>query len=167
MSHSTGKYRKKQLDIILRHWDHDTVIDSYYTSTFLGHACATDSVNCFDECIESHLGYNTLIQLAMDGPNVNWAAFDALQKKLQKGNGYQLINIGSCGLHQLHNAFRAGMVETGWDITHSLSAMYTLFNDVPARRDDFESATKTNVYPLQVCSHRWVENIRYVKGQLT
>ena len=124
---------------------------SYYTSTFLGHACATDLVNCFDECIESHLGYNTLIQLAMDGPNVNWAAFDALQKKLEKGNGYQLINIGSekgngyqlinigsCGLHQLHNAFRAGMVETGWDIIHSLSAMYTLFNDVPARRDDFD-----------------------------
>lgn len=119
------------------------MVDSYFTSTFLGHACATDLVHCFDECVESHLGYNTLIQLAMDGPNVNWAAFDALQKKLEKENTYQLINIGSCGLHQLHNAFRAGMVETGWDITDSLSAMYTLFNYVPARRDDFESATQS------------------------
>ncbi|KAL3855228.1 hypothetical protein ACJMK2_014448 [Sinanodonta woodiana] len=60
----------------------------------------------------------------------------------------------------MHNAFRAEISKTGWDISHKLSALYMLWDDVPARRDDYESVTKQNVYPLPFCAHRWVENVK-------
>ena len=92
----------------------------------------------------------------MDGPNVNWSVFDKLQAKLQEDTGKSLLDIGSCGLHTVHNA---AVSETGWGLTSKLSVLYTLFEDVPARREDYESGTKQNLYPLAVCAHHWVENI--------
>ena len=103
----------------------------------------------------------------MDGPNVIWSAFDKLHKKVETENNFQSINIGSCGLQKLHNAFRAGMCETGWDISHQLSSLYYLFDETPARRDDFERVTDSSVYPLRFCSDRWVENGKVCERALT
>ena len=38
--------------------------------------------------------------------------------------------------------------------------MYKIFEDAPKRREKYEEITlaKTSDYPLQFCSHRWVEN---------
>ena len=89
----------------------------------------------------------------MDGPNVNWATFDRLQKKLQLEYSSKLLNVGSCGIHTVHNAFKAAFSKTGWDLSHKLSALHTLWDETPARREDFESATKQNLYPLPFCAH--------------
>jgi len=152
--------QQKQLDIIVRHWDDNSVQSSYYTSEFLGHACAVDLVHSFENTVETKLGFANLVQLAMDGPNVNWSTFDKLQKKLEKEHKHQLLNIGSCGLHQLHNALKAGVEVAGWDLSHSMSAMHKLFDNVPARREDYETDTETDLYALSVCSHRWCENVK-------
>lgn len=53
---------------------------------------------------------------------------------LMKPSGVQLICIGSCGLHTLHNALKCGF--TAWQLDKLLRAMYTLFHNVPARRED-------------------------------
>ena len=158
--------QKKQMDLILRNWDGNIVQSHYYTSDFLGHACATDIIHSFEKKVESRIGLVNLIQLSMDGPNVNWSAFDKLQHKVETQNHCQLINIGSCGLHQLHNAFRAGLMCSGWDIGHKMSALHTLFADVPARREDYESITKSSIYPLSFCNHRWVENVKVCERAL-
>lgn len=52
------------------------------------------------------------------------------------------------------------MSETKWDIGYKLYCLHTLFANVPARRDDFEKSSKTDVFPLPFCSPRWVENVR-------
>ena len=91
----------------------------------------------------------------MDGPNVNLATFDRLQKKLQLEYSSKLLNVGSCGIHTVHNAFKAAFSKTGWDLSHKLSALHTLWDETPARREDFESATKRNLYPLPFCAHQW------------
>jgi hypothetical protein len=57
-----------------------------------------------------------IIQVSMDGPNVNWSFFEKLQVKIEKDFSNKLIDVGSCGLHILHNAFKAGISETKWDI---------------------------------------------------
>ena len=147
--------QKQQLDIIVSHWDYNIVQSSYCTSEFLGDACAVDLVHSFENTVETKIGFANLVQLVMDGPNVNWSTFDKLQKRLEKEHRHQLLNIGSCGLHQLHNALKAGVEVTGWDLSHSMSAMHKLFDDVPARREDYETATETDLYALPVCSHRW------------
>ncbi|XP_027140125.1 uncharacterized protein LOC113746890 [Larimichthys crocea] len=95
----------------------------------------------------------------MDGPNVNWKAFSLLQKEMQKQVDRSLLNIGSCGLHILHNSFREGCKTTGWDIEHTLSSLYWLFHDCPARHEDFVTATGCSTVMLKFCKHRWLENV--------
>lgn len=127
--------QKKQLDILLRFWEHDRVESRYYTSDFLGHAAAIDLVKSFAANVENKIGFRHLIQISMDGPNVNWATFDRLQKKLQLEYSSKLLNVGSCGIHIVHNAFKAAISKTGWDLSHKLSALHT-WDETPARRED-------------------------------
>jgi hypothetical protein len=53
-----------------------------------------------------------------------------------------LINIGSCGLHVIHNSFKTGAAASGWDISSVLRSLYYLFKDAPARREDYAKITK-------------------------
>lgn len=39
----------------------------------------------------------------------------------------------------------------------------TVFHNTPARREDFSTLTKTSVFPLPFCGHRWIENLPIVK----
>ena len=151
----------KQLDLLVRFWDHDSVQTRYLTSIFMGHATANDLLQAVCHGIRD-IGYSTLCQLSMDGPNVNWSFFTKFDKTIETEHGTQLLNVGSCGLHTLHNAFKAGCLSTKWEVTDFLTALYILFDDVPARREDYEEVTDGvsggSLYPKRFCSHRWLEN---------
>ena len=83
--------------------------------------------------------------------------------------GKGLLNVGSCGLHQLHNAFKGAFASSttsskklqgcDWNMGHFLTALDALFTDCPARRADYDSINEgtTVVYPKNVCTHRWLE----------
>ncbi|KAK0143227.1 hypothetical protein N1851_018653 [Merluccius polli] len=148
----------KQLDVHVRLWDGPEVKTKYIGSEFLGHSTAKDVVEKLNHFL-SELGTRNLIQLSMDGPNVNWKVYDTLQQQVQIDAGKSLVNIGSCGLHILHNAFRNGCKATGWDIEHGLSCLYWLFHDSPARHEDFVTATGCSKTMLKFCKHRWVKNV--------
>jgi hypothetical protein len=78
-----------------------------------------------------------------------------------------LIDVGSCGLQILHNAFKAGISETKWDIGYRLSCLHTLFDNVPARREDFIQVSESAcLFPLPFCSHRWLENVKVCQRAL-
>ncbi|TKS66114.1 hypothetical protein D9C73_000170 [Collichthys lucidus] len=101
----------------------------------------------------------------MDGPNVNFRFLELLQSDLKEMyGGAQLVAVGSCGLHTLHNAFKAGF--SMWQMEKLLRAMHTLFNNVPARREDYVTVTKSSVFPLAFCGHRWLENLPVVQRAL-
>lgn len=102
----------------------------------------------------------------MDGPNVNWALFKLLSEDLQKASEKKFVDIGSCGLHTMHNAFRAGLASTGWELGHFFSSLSWLFKDTPARREDFTSLTGSSDFPLEHCQHRWVENVEVAERAL-
>ncbi|KAK0059329.1 LIM homeobox Lhx6 [Biomphalaria pfeifferi] len=59
----------------------------------------------------------------------------------------------------MHNAFRAGLASTGWELGHFFSSLSWLFKDTPARREDFTALTGSSDFPLEHCQHRWVENV--------
>ncbi|XP_028309552.1 uncharacterized protein LOC114467421 isoform X1 [Gouania willdenowi] len=106
-----------------------------------------------------------LVSISMDGPSVNWKLFDIFQKdQSEQYGGVQLICVGSCGLHTLHNAFKCGF--SAWQLDKLLRAMHTLFHNVPARREDYITITKSSVFPLSFCAHRWVENLPVVERAL-
>ena len=78
---------------------------------------------------------------------INWKFYKQIRTQLQEEYSTSLINIGSCGLHIVHNAFKAGVTASGWIISSFLTSLYYLFNDLPARREDF---TTTTGFPIKV-----------------
>lgn len=148
-----------QMDIHVRFFDEakNEVNTRYFNSGFLGHATANLMVAEFtDKC--STLNLMNMIQLSMDGPNVNWSFYEKLMGELYDDQSRKLVDIGSCGLHIIHNAFRAGFDSIPWDIKSFLCALHRIFHQTPARRDDFMTITDSDIFPLQFCPHRWVEN---------
>ena len=95
--------KQKQLDVHIRFWGDKQVVTEYFTSEFLGHVYA--STIC--ETLEPHLadlGFKQLLQLSMDGPSVNWKVYNDIQAEMdRKHAGLKMLNMGSCGLHVLHN----------------------------------------------------------------
>lgn len=124
--------RKCQLDMQLRFWSNNEVHSRYLTSFFMGHHNA-EQIHDKIEKVCSEIGFQNLIQLSMDGPNVNWKTFSLAQRNIEQQTGRKLLNVGSCGLHTLHNSFRAGCASTNWEIGNALSSLKWLFKDVPAR----------------------------------
>ena len=132
----------------------------YYTSAFLGHGRAIDLFEAIELHVGSKLGYRNLVQVSMDGPNVNLSLFNKLQQEMENVYDLKLLNVGTCGLHTLHNAFKQGFDATGWKVSHFLSSLHTLFDETPARRQDFEEVIGSAVdFALPFCNHRWLENI--------
>ena len=79
------------------------------------------------------MNLSNMIQLSMDGPNVNWSFYQKLMAEVYDDRSRKLIDNGSCGLHVVHNAFRAGFGATGWDLKSVLWALYQIFHETPAR----------------------------------
>lgn len=154
------KSQKKQMDFHVRYWTNDKVITRYLGSVFMGHGKASDLLEHFLKGIEKLMPIiRNMLQVSMDGPNVNWKFFDMLKKQVSDEQGVLLINIGSCGLHVVHNAFKTGAVASSWDISSFLSSLYYLFKDSPARREDFQKVTGSSLMPLKFVAHRWMENV--------
>ncbi|KAL7393201.1 hypothetical protein ABVT39_007828 [Epinephelus coioides] len=156
--------KTKQLDVHVRFWDEGQVHSRYLGSQFMGHSTAQDLLSHLKECMDK-LDLRGLVSLSMDGPSVNWKLFDLFQKEQAKQyGGVQLVCVRSCGLHMLHNAFKCRF--TAWQLDKLLRAMHTLFHNVPTRREDYITVTKSSVFPLSFCAHRWVENLPVVERAL-
>ena len=56
-------------------------------------------------------------QLAMDGPSVNWKLFELICNDLKDQANINLLNVASCGLHQVHGAFQVGAQSCGWEMS--------------------------------------------------
>lgn len=152
--------QRGQMDVYIRFWDNkrSRVTSRYLNSAFLGHATADDLVDHF---LASAKGVNMkrLVQVSMDGPRVNHSFFAKLKDKLASDPDDAIVlDIGTCGLHIVHGAFQTGAKASGFDINHLLTSLYYLFHDSPARREDYSTITKAEVFPKKFCAHRWVEN---------
>ena len=124
-------------------------------------------VGHFNKCVvESKLLVKDMIQISMDGPNVNWKFFEIMRQNLSNDYNCSILNIGSCGLHVVHNSFKAGATASEWSIGSLLSGLYYLFKDSPARREDFVKVTGSSMLPLKFVSHRWLENVPVVDRAL-
>jgi len=70
-----------------------------------------------------------------------------------------LLNLGSCGLHVVHGSFKYGASDTGWELDSLLRSMWYVFENSPARREDYMNISGTEKYPLRFCSTRWLKDI--------
>ena len=153
--------KKQQMDILIRFWNskQNEVSTRYFTSAFLGHARAVDLLQAFNDNILPAF-MKKIIQISMDGSNVNLKFLKDMQQNLSHcHHGKQLIDIGSCGLHVLHNAFKTSIQIVKWKVAEFLRALFNLFNYSPARRSEFTNITKSDQFPKNFCGVRWLENV--------
>lgn len=152
--------KKQQMDFSFRFWNNDAneVNTRYYTSAFLGHCKAADLIRAFSDNIPNEM-MNKVIQISMDGPNVNVKFHKDIEENIIKPeHNKSLINIGTCGLHVVHNAFKKCFQQSQWKVDEFLKGLFYLFEYSPSRREDYVNAGKVNIFPLHFTNVRWVEN---------
>lgn len=139
---STTKQVKKQMDIYIAYWSerHGKVVAFYCDSFFLGHADAERILELILKFIsDSGLRLSRLLQCSIDGPNVNLSFQKKLNAHLALQNLENLIDIGTCSLHVVHNALRKGIAGLDCDVERFVSDIYQWFKMSAARREDFRS----------------------------
>ncbi|CAN7945535.1 unnamed protein product [Ixodes hexagonus] len=157
---------RKQMDVHIRFWNSShKVATRYYTSVFMGHSTAEDIQGKLLSALEP-LPIEKILQISMDGPNVNLKFFKNFQAHLQQTYQVQCVDIGTCGLHTMHNAYRAGITASKWGIDCLLSSLSALFEGSPARREDVSTVTGQETFPLKFVAHRWLENIPVIERAL-
>lgn len=62
---------------------------------------------------------------------------------LKQEENINLLNVGSCGFHVMHNAFSASCGVFS-EVEKTASALYHLFKDLPARKYDYLNIEKKN-----------------------
>ncbi|XP_077511308.1 uncharacterized protein LOC144121784 [Amblyomma americanum] len=160
--------QKEQMDVLIRYWDQTdaTVKTRYLTSCFLGHTCAEDLSVAFRKATEG-IKQMKILQVSMDGPNVNLKFLRSLKEELREAdNSHKILDIGSCGLHIVNGAFKTGHSATHWDLVAFLRGSYNLFKCAPARRADYTRYTGSVVFPLKFCPVRWLENRKVISRAL-
>ena len=97
------------MDIFVRYWNDDrkNLETRYLKSQFLGSARAY----CMREKFENGVGKkinkaNNLLQIASDGPNVNWLFLKRYEEKRCFNELPALLDIGTCDLHTIHGSLK-------------------------------------------------------------
>ena len=96
------KTQSFEMDLLVRYFDEteERVKTRHRDSQFLGHGTSIDLKRNFDETVKD-LNSNKLIQIGMDGPNVNLKLLKMIQTERSENEQHQLIDIGSCGLYTI------------------------------------------------------------------
>lgn len=162
---TTTRQVKKQLDLYISYWSEkwNKINTVYIDSVFLGHANADQIQEVMWKFIdEQNLNIAKLLQLSMDGPNVNLS----LQRKMnanliEKGAG-KLIDIGTCSLHPVHTAFMKGIESLPFDVEQFSNDVFSWFKLSSARREDYREVQSEELletvgeFFLRPVSSRWL-----------
>lgn len=111
------------MDVHIRFWNkkENEVVCRYLTSVFLGHSTALDLTEALEKAINK-LNTKRILQISMDGPNVNHKMLRDFNEQLEDihdPTDPHIINIGSCGLHTMHNSFKNAIKMNDWKIVVS------------------------------------------------
>ena len=131
------KPQRGQMDILIRCWDEDNkkVDTRYFDSSFLDGATATDIQEAFMSGIKE-LDKNNFLQISSDVPNVNLKVLELMAENRKTEELSPLIDIGTYGLHTVHNSLKAGIKSSRWIVGKVMKAMWKLLNEFPARREN-------------------------------
>ena len=80
----------------------------------LGHSAASDILQHFNE-EPRVLNLSKMLQVSMDGPSNNVKCSKELSEYRCEYELNPLIDIGTCGLHIVHGAFKTIAESTSWD----------------------------------------------------
>ena len=113
------------MDICLQFWnkENNQVEDRYWDSMFLGH---TTHQHLLDSVHGSLKVFDMakMVQLLMDGPNINLELLKKLKEQRNDFGSPGLIDFGSYNLY-IHGAFKSSAEASGWNLKKLLKLGYT------------------------------------------
>ena len=80
-----------------------------------------------------------MLQISSDGPNENLEFLELYAEKRDLDELPCLVDLGTCGLHTVHGSLKNGINYLGWNTVKLLKALFKLLDELPARRDIYES----------------------------
>ena len=148
------------MDLVCRYWDEvsDKVTVRYLSSAFMGHASSEDILESFKSALNP-TAIEKIMQIPMDGPNVNWKFLELYNNELRESHQKTLLNLGSCGLHVLHGSLQTCHSAAKRNVNSILRSMYDLLKQSPARRADFIAINPESKFAKTFCQTRWIENV--------
>ena len=140
---TTSSQVKKQMDITLRYWSpkHGEIWTGFYTSLFFGHAEGElVATTMYNKMNEDGLPVGRMATLVRDGPNVNKTIFRKMNQLISDDHPQfpGLLDLGSCTIHTVHNAFGKGIQQFGKEIGQLCMDLHSLFKYSAARHEDFK-----------------------------
>jgi len=93
----------------------------------------------------------------MDQHRIGSSTRDCQRQRVGGSLNAFIVEFGSYGLHVVHGRFKYGASATGWELDSLLRSMWYVFENSPARREDYMNISGTGKYPLRFCSTRWLE----------
>ena len=132
----------------------------------MGHCTSDNLLNHFNSFMKDlNLDYNHLIQVGMDGPNVNLSFEKKLRSIMETTYETSFLNFGSCFLHPVHTASRKGIKKLDFDVDEFFHDIHFFFKHSSAHREDYASLEETTEvaarYALQHSETRWL-SMEYV-----
>ena len=135
---------RKQLDVHIISFNKTTKIveRNYIGSSFLGHGDAETCLKSLLEVLDGLDYVNKMIQIGMDGPNINWKLLSMIKEDQSDRNPQapKVLEIGSFSLHVIHGAFGTAESATDWNLRKFLKNCLSIFKKSPARRSDYLTA---------------------------
>ncbi|KAJ8665677.1 hypothetical protein QAD02_007339 [Eretmocerus hayati] len=120
------------MDMFIRAWNDmkNQAVTKYLGSAFLQHCTALDLLREFQN-ITQNLNYQDAVEIGMGGPNVNFKLLAEFKKTFNDSEDgtYKIFDVGSCGIHTMHNSFKTGFEASGWGVADFLQAKYYLWGE--------------------------------------
>lgn len=149
---------EKEMQVRVMYWsaERNEVCIRHLHSFYIQHAKATDLLEHLHTAMTCHgLSLRNLFSLCSDGPNVNKKVFRLLNAELVELRNIGLIDIGTCNLHVVNNAFHAGLKEFGEQVADLAVAIKYFFKDRSSRAHDYEQCQKIKKVP----KHKFIKHV--------
>ena len=127
---STNRQVKKQYDAYLQYWSktNNQIVNSYCGSLFVGHCSSDDLLDHINILLKDlDIDHNYLIQVGMDGPNVNLSFEKKLCRSMESDFNTSFLDMGTCSLHPVHTAFRKGVLKLEMNVDEFFHDIFFFF----------------------------------------
>lgn len=154
---------RDELQVRLRFWPDNEcrVVNRHLTTRFIDQKDAKTIFNHILGALSSSgISLKRVLTLAMDGPNVNKSIFKLFQTELTSKGCKELIDIGSCLIHVVHNTFLHGLECLSIDVSDFIIKVYYFFDNRAKRWKEFEDQQRKLKLPkhkfIKHASTRWL-----------
>ncbi|KAH6922186.1 hypothetical protein HPB50_010792 [Hyalomma asiaticum] len=140
----------QQLDVLVRYFSvkaQDVVVE-HLQSFHMVHATADELFSCVSDSL-SELPKNNMVCFFSDGPNV----MKCLKRKIKAELSPNMIDIGECGLHKVHNAFAAALDTFCQEVDSIVTDIHQYFKCATRHADIEDLQQKLGLPQLEFLRH--------------